>query len=78
MRLEELAENFGVSLPDGDYETVAGLLLDRLGHVPAPGESVVCGGYRLEVLSADRRRIEQVAVRSQRVTKRGPRTESAA
>jgi magnesium and cobalt exporter, CNNM family len=76
MRLEELAESMGVRLPEGDYETVAGLVLDRLGHVPAPGESVVCGGYRLEVLSADRRRIEQVAVKSQRVTKRAVRGEN--
>jgi len=34
--------------------------------VPAPGESVVVGRYRLEVLASDRRRIEQVAVRSER------------
>jgi CBS domain containing-hemolysin-like protein len=77
MRLEELAESMGVRLPEGDYETVAGLVLDRLGYVPAAGESVVCGGYRLEVLSADRRRIEQVAVKSQRVTKRPARGESS-
>jgi len=76
MRLEEVAESMGIRLPEGDYETVAGLLLDRLGHVPVPGESVVCGGYRLEVLSADRRKIEQVAVKSQRVTKRAARGES--
>jgi CBS domain containing-hemolysin-like protein len=76
MRLEELAESMGVHLPEGDYETVAGLLLERLGHVPAPGESIVTGGYRLDVLSADRRRIEQVAVKSQRVTKRAVRGET--
>ncbi|HEV8480403.1 MAG TPA: hemolysin family protein [Candidatus Eisenbacteria bacterium] len=75
-RLEEMAENMGVNLPEGDYETVAGLLLDRMGHVPTPGEWIVCGGYRLEVLSADRRRIDQVAVKSQRVTRRAPRGES--
>jgi magnesium and cobalt exporter, CNNM family len=72
MRIEDLAESVGVTLPEGDFETVAGLILDRLGHVPAAGESVVVSGYRLEVLSADRRHIEQVAVKSQRVTKRNP------
>ena len=78
MRLEDLAESMGVALPEGDYETVAGLVLDRLGHVPAVGESVVVGGYRLEILSADRRHIELVAVKSQRVTRRHPSRETSA
>jgi CBS domain containing-hemolysin-like protein len=70
MRLEELRETVGVTLPEGDYETVAGLILERLGRVPAAGESIAVGGYRLEVLASDRRRIEQVAVRSERAARR--------
>jgi CBS domain containing-hemolysin-like protein len=70
MRLEELRESVGVALPEGDYETVAGLILERTGRVPPPGESVVVGRYRLEVLASDRRRIEQVAVRSERAGRR--------
>lgn len=66
MRLEELRERMGVALPEGDYDTVAGLILERLGRVPQAGETVSLGRYRLEVLSADRRRIEQVALRSER------------
>jgi putative hemolysin len=70
MRLEELRESVGVALPEGDYETVAGLILEQTGRVPAPGESVTVGRYRLEVLASDRRRIEQVAVRSERAGRR--------
>jgi CBS domain containing-hemolysin-like protein len=70
MRLEELRESVGVALPEGDYETVAGLILEKTGRVPAPGEAVVVGRYRLEVLASDRRRIEQVAVRSERAGRR--------
>jgi CBS domain containing-hemolysin-like protein len=71
MRLEELRETLGIALPEGDYETIGGFLLERLGRVPSPGESLRVGGYRLEVLQADRRRIEQIAVRSERVRRRG-------
>ncbi|MEV4806205.1 hemolysin family protein [Nonomuraea sp. NPDC049421] len=40
--------------PEGDYTTVAGLVLTLLGHVPtAPGESVVTGGWRLQVLAVE-------------------------
>jgi putative hemolysin len=40
-----------VDLPKGDYTTVAGLLLDRLGHIPdAPGASVDINGWRLDAL----------------------------
>ncbi len=62
-KAEELREAIGLVLPDGDYETIAGFLLDRLGRVPRAGESVSLGAYRLEVTSADPRRIDLVAVR---------------
>lgn len=49
-----------VELPGGDYATVAGLVLDRLGHLPEVGEVVEVGGWRIEVLDMNRRAISQV------------------
>lgn len=50
--------DLGVSLPDGDYATVAGLVLDRLGRIPqAPGDVVEVEGWRLEVLALERHAI---------------------
>ncbi|WP_043621597.1 hemolysin family protein [Nonomuraea candida] len=47
--------------PDGDYTTVAGLVLTLLGHVPTgPGESVTTGGWRLRVAAVDRHAITEV------------------
>ncbi|WP_230314012.1 hemolysin family protein [Nakamurella alba] len=41
LRPDEVAEVTGVRLPeDGNYETVAGLLIDELGRIPSPGDSV--------------------------------------
>ncbi|MFA1542993.1 hemolysin family protein [Actinomadura monticuli] len=40
LRIDEVAHETGIALPEGDYETVAGLLLKRLGRVAAPGDVV--------------------------------------
>ncbi len=56
------------SLPDedqGGYETVGGLILITLGHIPQIGENLEWGGYRFEVRQMDGRRITQVAIISQ-------------
>ena len=62
LNLDEFAEQSGVMLPEGPYETVAGYLLAALGHLPADGESVVAAGRRLTVTQLDGRRIARVRV----------------
>jgi putative hemolysin len=52
--------DLGISLPEGPYATVAGLVLDRLGHLPDPGEAVEVDRWRLEVVDVDRRAITHV------------------
>jgi putative hemolysin len=52
--------DLGISLPEGDYTTVAGLILERLGHLPDKGEAVEVDAWRLEVLDVDRRAITDV------------------
>lgn len=74
----DLNEACQTELPeDESYETIAGLLFDRLGHIPTTGESLDLPGYRLEVLEADDRRVQ--SVRIQRVaTEDDSQTESDA
>ena len=45
-----------------NYTTVAGLVLDRLGRVPKTGEKVAIGGFMLEVVDMDGRRIDKLLV----------------
>jgi putative hemolysin len=52
--------DLGISLPEGDYATVAGLILERLGRIPLQGEAVEVDRWRLEVLEVDRNAITQV------------------
>jgi CBS domain containing-hemolysin-like protein len=52
-RVDEIERVTGLELPDGDYDTVAGLVLERLEHIPAAGESVVVDGVLIEVVTLD-------------------------
>jgi CBS domain containing-hemolysin-like protein len=40
LRIDEVAEATGFRAPEGEYETVGGLVLQELGHIPEEGESV--------------------------------------
>lgn len=57
------ASRFGVQEIDGHIDTVAGLILSRLGHMPRSGDGVTIGNLRLTVESVERRRIASVLLR---------------
>ncbi len=40
LRIDEVAEGTAFRAPDGDYETIGGLVLEKLGHIPVEGETV--------------------------------------
>jgi putative hemolysin len=39
--VEEAREELGLEIPEGEYDTLAGYVLSRLGHIPRVGENVV-------------------------------------
>ncbi|HEX5115631.1 MAG TPA: hemolysin family protein [Pseudonocardiaceae bacterium] len=60
LRDDEVAEATGFRMPEGQYETVAGLVLARLGRIPEVGDEVRVDGWRITVMLMDRHRIAQV------------------
>jgi CBS domain containing-hemolysin-like protein len=62
VRVSEVAELFDTELPPADYDTIAGLISARLGHIPRPGEKTSESGLVFTVEEADRRRIYRVKV----------------
>jgi putative hemolysin len=62
LNLDEVAEQTGVRLPEGPYETLAGYVMACLGHVPRVGDAVEVDGHRLEVSELDGRRAARVRV----------------
>ncbi len=57
---DEVLDLVGFEMPEGEYETLAGLVLDRLGRIPGTGEICVVDGWRIEVVAMDRLRIATV------------------
>ena len=52
-----------LKLPESDdYETLAGLLIERLRRIPAPGEVITVGGQQIEIVQATDRAIEAVRI----------------
>src|SRR5205823_12848316 len=62
LNLDDLNEQLGTHLENEEIDTVAGLILSTLGHVPAQGESVDVDGVRLTAERVAGHRIERVRV----------------
>ena len=62
LNLEDFADETGVELPDGPYETVAGFVVSQLGELPTVGATVEVGGHLLTVTELDGRRVARIAV----------------
>ncbi|MGK2928632.1 MAG: hemolysin family protein [Acidimicrobiales bacterium] len=62
MHLDEVNDLLDADLPEGDWDTVGGLLFGMLGHVPVQGESIDIGNHRLTAARVQGRRIGLVRI----------------
>ncbi|HEX3784910.1 MAG TPA: hemolysin family protein [Pseudonocardiaceae bacterium] len=60
LRDDEVAEATGFRMPEGEYETLAGMVVARLGRIPEVGDEVRVDGWRITVLSMDRHRVAEL------------------
>jgi len=60
MRIEEANEEMGLELPEGDYETVAGFILDLLGRIPRPNEQLRYKDLKLVITEMRGVKIEKI------------------
>jgi putative hemolysin len=66
MPVDEFADRIGITLPaDRNYETVAGLMLEKMGTLPGVGAHLDLSGWRIEVVDLDGRRIDKLLVQRQ-------------
>ncbi|MEO1056837.1 MAG: hemolysin family protein [Actinomycetota bacterium] len=63
-RPDEVERFAGLSLPEGEYDTVAGLMLDRLERIAGVGDSIAVDGIELTVLDVDGYSISRIQLRS--------------
>jgi CBS domain containing-hemolysin-like protein len=62
VRPDEIERMTGIDLPDGEYDTVAGLVLDRLERMAEVGDSVEVNGATIEVVDVDGFAIQRVTL----------------
>ena len=59
---EDLKEEIGVDLPEGDYDTLAGFILNYLGHIPKREETFEYNGIKFVITRATRRKVDWVRI----------------
>jgi CBS domain containing-hemolysin-like protein len=72
MPIDEVNELLGADLPEGDWDTVGGLVYSLLGHVPTEGETVQSDDHRLTAERVQGRRIGRVRISKSAVTEGEP------
>ncbi|NNE47080.1 MAG: HlyC/CorC family transporter [Rhodothermales bacterium] len=62
VEVDKLSEKFGIDFPEGDYETIAGYLMERLGSIPTTPEQFELDGHSFSVLESAANRIDLVKI----------------
>ena len=62
MNIDDLNDLLDGDLPEGDWDSVGGLLIAMLGHVPAEGECAVVDGHQLRAERVSGRRIGRIVI----------------
>ncbi len=60
--LAEFNQYFGTQLPEDEFDTIGGLVLNRFGRMPKRGESVKLDRFSFNIQRADSRRVHQLQV----------------
>ena len=63
LAISDINEELDLKIPEGDYQTLAGFILDRLGRIPEEGDVMEYGDLRFTIKVMERVRIEEVELR---------------
>ena len=61
--VDDFNDYFGCDLEAGEFDTIGGLVVNTLGHVPTRGERAEFGGFRFTVMRSDSRRVHLLTAR---------------
>ena len=63
LAISDINEELGLGIPEGDYQTLAGFILDRMGRIPDVGDVLEFGDLRFTIRTMERVWIEEVELR---------------
>ena len=61
--IQEFNETFGTELSDEEYDTIGGLIINSIGHLPKRGEEIEFENFKIKIMRADKRRIHLLRVK---------------
>ncbi|MCS7199638.1 MAG: CBS domain-containing protein [Caldimicrobium sp.] len=62
-KLRRIERCYKIKLPEGNYETLSGLILDVLKRIPSKGETLSIPPLQIEILEANERKIDKVKIK---------------
>lgn len=68
MEIDALNDEFEIDLPEGDYETIAGLIIDRLEKIPEQGTQIKAGIWTIKVVQVTNKKIVRVQIQGNKIT----------
>lgn len=60
VEIDHINEKYKLNIPVGDYETIAGFIIDKIGHIPKANETLKINNYLFLIIRADQVRIDMV------------------
>jgi len=63
VEIEKIEDRFGITIPEGKYETLAGFILHLIRKIPLTGDAIRHGELDMVIASADERSIKKVKIR---------------
>ena len=72
MRIEEANSEIGLGLPEGEYETVAGFILQRMGRIPKQGQQIKYRDLKIVVTKMKGHKIEEALITREKAQKDEP------
>jgi CBS domain containing-hemolysin-like protein len=60
--VDEVEEALGITIPEGEYVTIAGFILDLAGEIPQAGTTYTYEDWTFRVQSVERRRISEIVI----------------
>jgi putative hemolysin len=70
MRIEEANTEIGLNLPEGEYETVAGFILNLMGRIPKQGQQVKFRDLKIAITKMKGLKIEEVLITREKAQKK--------
>jgi magnesium and cobalt transporter len=72
VHVKEIEQVFDIEFEDRDFDTVGGMVVSAFGRVPVVGERLYTNGLDIEVLEADRTRVQCVRVSAREAAQENP------